>query len=120
MDEQNGRPQRGISRSFIFSIILVASIIGLLVWYFLSSAGQKQETQAAQFVQKLYSGEVTELTVTNAETVYTVQGKSKIVKSVNEDGTVEYKKNSRDVYITEGFSLKVETLLTLSLFCGII
>ena len=34
MDEENQQPRARVSRSFIFSIIIVAAIIGLLAWIF--------------------------------------------------------------------------------------
>ena len=109
MDEENNKPQRGVSRSFIFSIFLVAGIIALVAFGISRLFGEKTEIEPMTFVQKLYNGEVTELTITNAETVYTVKGKSKIVKKVNDDGTVEYSRNAKGVVYTESFTLPIST-----------
>jgi len=76
MDEENSRPQRGTSRSFIFSIILVAGIIALLAWFISNAMGKPLELEPMDFVQRLYNGEVTELTVSNGDKVVSLGGKT--------------------------------------------
>ena len=75
MDEENNSPRRGVSRSFIFSILLVAAIIGIAAYLIFSNSTQPETLTPDVFVSKLYTGKVSELQITSGQTVVTLTGR---------------------------------------------
>ena len=77
MDEENRQqPRNGVSRSFIFSIIIVAAIIGLIAYLIFSNTNSAKVYKYDEFAQKLYDGEVTKLQLESNSTVVTFAGQS--------------------------------------------
>lgn len=74
MDEENNRPQGRISRSFIFSILFVAAILGLIAYFIFSNMSAATEISRAELVNYLATGKVNDIQLVQAETVITVNG----------------------------------------------
>ena len=74
MDEENNRPQSRISRSFIFSILFVAAILGLIAYFIFSNMSTVKTIQFDEFVAYLQQGNVTDVQLVQAETKITVNG----------------------------------------------
>ena len=85
MDEENQQPRARVSKSFIFSIIIVAAIIGLLAWVIFSNVDRAKTLNPEEFVSELYDGNIKEATITSGTNIVTVTGKA---KEKAEDGTV--------------------------------
>ena len=85
MDEENQQPRARVSRSFIFSIIIVAAIIGLLAWIIFSNVDRAKTLNPEEFVSELYDGNIKEATITSGSNIVTITGKA---KEKAEDGTV--------------------------------
>ena len=64
MDEENNKPRARISRSFIFSIIIVAAIIGLIAYFIFSNTSSAKTLGKSEFVEYLYNGKVNEVQFT--------------------------------------------------------
>ena len=83
-EENNNRPERRVSRSFIFSIIFVAAIIGLVAWIIFSNLNTAKVLGKQEFINHLTAGEITELQKTDAETTVTITGR--YVKNTDSTG----------------------------------
>ena len=89
MDEENNQPRGRVSKSFIFSIFIVAGIIAIIAYFIFSGVlNQSKEMPLDTFVQELYDGNVKEAKITSGSTVVTIDGRlekndatGKLVKS---------------------------------------
>ena len=61
MDEENNRPQGRISRSFIFSILFVAAILGLIAYFIFSNMSTVKSIQFDEFAAYLSQGKVNDV-----------------------------------------------------------
>ena len=87
MDDENNKPRVGVSRSFIFSIILVLGIIALVAYFiFSNSNGATQLTEDA-YARYLINGNITEVQYVSAETTITINGKYKLTNSSGRTST---------------------------------
>ena len=76
MDEENRQPRPGVSRSFIFSIFIVAAIIALVAYFIFSNSNPATTLDDKYaFMNYLYNGRVTEVQVVSGENFTTVRGK---------------------------------------------
>ena len=67
-DEQNNNPQpqpRRISLGFIISLILIAGIIGILIWRIFGNIDNSVHITTRQFVQNVYNGNVNTISITH-------------------------------------------------------
>ena len=85
MDEENNRPQHHVSRSFIFSIIFVAAIIGLIAYFIFSNMNTTKAIQQYEFINYLYTGKVTDVQIVSAQTTTTVNGHYVTTDSANKE-----------------------------------
>ena len=75
MDEENNRPQnRGVSRSFIFSIIFVGLILALVAYFVFSNLNTAKVISYQEFAQYLGQGKVNDVQLVEAQTVVTANG----------------------------------------------
>ena len=74
MDEENNRPQGRISRSFIFSILFVAAILGLIAYFIFSNMSTVKQLQPFLFVDYLAKGKITDVQLVQGETKITING----------------------------------------------
>ena len=74
MDEENKQPRSGVSRSFIFSIFIVAGIIAIVAYFIFSNMNTSQSISVDTFVKYLKLGNVTDVQLVQAETRITVNG----------------------------------------------
>ena len=74
MDEENNRPQGRISRSFIFSILFVAAILGLIAYFIFSNMSTVKQLQPDLFVDYLAKGKITDVQLVQGETKITING----------------------------------------------
>ncbi len=88
MDDENNKPRVGVSRSFIFSIILVLGIIALVAYFIFSNSNGADRLRPDQYSQYLIDGNITEVQYVSAETTITINGKYK--KSNNAGRTSTY------------------------------
>ena len=99
MDEENQQPRARVSRSFIFSIIIVAAIIGLLAWVIFSNMGKPTVLNPKEFATQLYNGNIKDAEIRAGNNMVYVSGKA---KQLNEDGTVKVdSKNNPQTYSYE-------------------
>ena len=99
MDEENQQPRARVSRSFIFSIIIVAAIIGLLAWVIFSNMGKPTVLNPKEFATQLYNGNIKDAEIRAGNNMVYVSGKA---KTLNEDGTVKVDgKNNPQTYSYE-------------------
>ena len=99
MDEENQQPRARVSRSFIFSIIIVAAIIGLLAWVIFSNMGKPTVLNPKEFATQLYNGNIKDAEIRAGNNMVYVSGKA---KTLNEDGTVKVDgKNKPQTYSYE-------------------
>ena len=76
MDEENQQQPHGrVSKSFIFSIIIVAGIIALIAYLIFSNTNTATTITLDQFVLKTYDGNVKEVQIVSNSTVITVNGR---------------------------------------------
>ena len=75
MDEENNRPRTGVSRSFIFSIIIVLGIIALVAYFIFSHVNTAKTITQSDFVKHLYNGDVREMQLVSAQTTVTIDGR---------------------------------------------
>ena len=85
MDEENQQPRARVSRSFIFSIIIVAAIIGLLAWIIFSNMGSPKVLNPDEFATQLYNGNIKDAQLTAGNNMVYVSGKA---KELDKDGNV--------------------------------
>ena len=91
MDEENKQqPRSGVSRSFIFSIILVAAIIGLVAYLIFSNTNTAKVYKIDEFTEKLYNGDVTEMQMVSNSTVVTINGRSSETNSTGKVVTTNF------------------------------
>ena len=82
MDEENQEPRARVSRSFIFSIIIVAAIIGLLAWIIFSNIGHPTTLNPQEFATQLYNGNIKDAEIRAGNNMVYVSGKA---KQLNDD-----------------------------------
>ena len=85
MDEENQQPRARVSRSFIFSIIIVAAIIGLLAWIIFSNIGHATTLNPQEFATQLHDGHIKDAQITAGNNMVYVTGKA---KELDKDGNV--------------------------------
>ena len=73
-EEQNPQQKRGISRSFIFSILIVAAVIITIVVILFRGNGKGLELSPNEFLVYLNSGSITEVTETPYQTLIKLSG----------------------------------------------
>ena len=103
MDEENQQPRPRVSRSFIFSIIIVAAIIGLLAFIIFSNMSHPTTIKPDTFVTQLYNGNVRELTLRSGTNIVYAEGKA---NKLEEDG-VTIERDSTGKPKTYTFSLNI-------------
>ena len=126
MDQENQQPRPRVSKSFIFSLILVAAIIGLLAYFIFFSGTNAKSINYTEFVNHLYNGKVNDVQLVQAETVITANGhytdvdsKGKTVKiTFTTDIPVQMYDSNNDWYVdinkdgTVGPEEKINTSIT--------
>ena len=126
MNQENQQPRPKVSKSFIFSLILVAAIIGLLAYFIFFSGTNAKSISYTEFVNHLYNGKVNDVQLVQAETVikanghYTdVDSKGKTVKvTFTTDIPVQMYDSNNDWYVdvnkdgTVGPEEKINTSIT--------
>ena len=102
MDEENNRPQGRISRSFIFSILFVAAILGLIAYFIFSNMSTVKQLQPFLFVDYLAKGKITDVQLVQGETKITINGhysetdsNGKVVKTTFTTGIPEEMYNTK-------------------------
>ena len=99
MDEENQQPRARVSRSFIFSIIIVAAIIGLLAWIIFSNIGHATTLNPQEFATQLHDGHIKDAQITAGNNMVYVTGKA---KELDKDGNVVVdSKNNPKTYTYE-------------------
>ena len=99
MDQDNQQPRPRVSRSFIFSIIIVAAIIALIAYFIFSGGSSAKTISTEDFVNKLYNGNVTEVQLVSGSTVVTINGKAKELDSNGKEVKYSFALNlDRDVF----------------------
>ena len=99
MDEENQQPRARVSRSFIFSIIIVAAIIGLLAWIIFSNIGHPTALNPQEFATQLHDGNIKDAEIRAGSNIVYISGKA---KQLNDDGTVKVDaKNNPQTYSYE-------------------
>ena len=66
MDEENNKPRAGVSRSFIFAILIVLAIIGLVAYFIFSNTGSNNSIEPSTFISLLHEGKVTKMQLVSA------------------------------------------------------
>ena len=102
MDEENQQPRGRVSRSFIFSIIIVAAIIGLLAWVIFSNLGHATVLNPEEFATQLYNGNIKDAEIRAGNNMVYISGKA---KTLNDDGTV--KVDSKNKPVTYSYELNI-------------
>ena len=102
MDEENQQPRARVSRSFIFSIIIVAAIIGLLAWVIFSNLGHATVLNPEEFATQLYNGNIKDAEIRAGNNMVYISGKA---KTLNEDGTV--KVDGKNKPVTYSYELNI-------------
>ena len=102
MDEENNRPQGRISRSFIFSILFVAAILGLIAYFIFANMSTVKQIQVDLFVDYLAKGKITDVQLVQGETKITINGhysetdsNGKVVKTTFTTGIPEEMYNTK-------------------------
>ena len=75
MDEENKQPRGGVSKSFIFSIIIVIGIIALIAYLIFSNTNTAQVLKPEQFATYLRNGNINEAQIVSGSNFVTVNGK---------------------------------------------
>ena len=75
MDEENKQPRGGVSKSFIFSIIIVIGIIALIAYLIFSNTNTAQTLKPEQFATYLRNGNINEAQIVSGSNFVTVNGK---------------------------------------------
>ena len=86
MDEENRQPRARVSTSFIFSIIIVAAIIGLLAFVIFSGLSKPVAFNPKEYATQLHNGAIKDAQMTAGNNIVYVTGKA---KQLNDDGTVK-------------------------------
>ncbi|MCR5308736.1 MAG: ATP-dependent zinc metalloprotease FtsH [Bacilli bacterium] len=73
-EEQNREPQKKVSKSFLFSIIVVGLIIGVLIFIMVKNASSKPDMTYTQFVEKMEDKKISKLDIAEQSTVVTFRG----------------------------------------------
>ena len=76
----NTNNNRQIFRSGLMYIMIFVAIVGLVSWFNQGSNGQTTEVSYTQFVQELKKGDIKEIKMQYANSVYTITGEYKEVK----------------------------------------
>ena len=94
MDEENNRPQnRGVSRSFIFSIIFVGLILALVAYFVFSNLNTAKVLTYQEFADHLGKGNVTDVQLVEAQTVVTANGHYTVTDSQGKKTTSSFTTN---------------------------
>ena len=75
MDEENRQPRPGVSRSFIFSIFIVAAIIALVAYFIFSNSNTATSLDKETFMAYMFDGKVTEVQLVAYDNQISVKGK---------------------------------------------
>lgn len=76
MEEDNKKePQKRVSKSFIFSIVVVLAIIGILIFLMLRNSSKPANFSAPEFVEKMENKTIKTLNITEHSTVVDLEGK---------------------------------------------
>ena len=107
MDDENNKPRVGVSRSFIFSIILVLGIIALVAYFIFSNSNGADHINPDQYSRYLIEGNITEVQHVSAETVVTINGKYKKTNSSGRTSTYTFTTNidSRAYLVSRHFEV---------------
>ena len=100
MDEENQQPRGRVSKSFIFSIFIVAAIVGLIGYFIYANLSRPKGMALDTFVQEVYRGNVKEVSVTSGYTVVTINGR--LEKEDTTGNTVKsnfYLNVDRDIFV---------------------
>lgn len=73
-EEQNTEPQKRVSKSFIFSFIVVAAIIGILIFIMVKNASSNSGLRTTQFVEKMQDKSIQTLDIAEQSTVVELKG----------------------------------------------
>ena len=73
-EEQNNEPQKRVSKSFIFSVLVVAAIIGILIWIMVKNASGNSNITTTQFVEKMEDKSIYTLDIGEHSTVVELKG----------------------------------------------
>ena len=114
MDEENQQPRARVSRSFIFSIIIVAAIIGLLAWVIFSNLGHATVLNPEEFATQLYNGNIKDAEIRAGNNMVYVSGKA---KTLNEDGTVKVDSKNKPVTYTYELNIPI-TMFEQNMYWG--
>ena len=87
MDEENNKPRAGVSRSFIFAILIVLAIIGLVAYFIFSNTGSSNSIEPSTFIGLLHGGKITKMQLVSAETQVTINGRYKDVNATGKEIT---------------------------------
>ena len=73
-EEQNNEPQKRVSKSFIFSFIVVAAIIGILIWIMVKNASGNSNITTSEFVTMMNEKKISTLDIGEHSTVVELKG----------------------------------------------
>ena len=73
-EEQNNEPQKRVSKSFLFSFIIVAAIIGVLIWVMVKNATSDSDFKVTEFIKKMDDKTIKTLEVAEHTTVVDFKG----------------------------------------------
>ena len=86
MDEKtNNKQPQPVSKSFIFSILLVAAVIAIIAFSIFSNLNNTYNPGQHKFVNMLYNGNITEVTQISSQTTVTLQGRYTELDSTNKE-----------------------------------
>ncbi len=101
MDEENKQPRGGVSKSFIFSIIIVIGIIGLIAYLIFSNTNTATTLRPEQFATLLHDGNINEAQIVSGSNFITVNGK---YTTVPDSTGKTYKKSYTVTFTPEQFN----------------
>ena len=103
MDEENNQQPRGrVSRSFIFSIIIVAGIIALIAYLIFSNTSTAKSISLDNFVHETYDGNVKEVQLVSGSTVVTINGRLEKPDSTGKTVKTNFTLNvDRDIFASK-------------------
>jgi len=85
MPEQQNEPQRKVSKSFLFSILIVGAIIGVLVYMMFRNSSNGDTFTTAEFVEHLENKSILSVDIAEQSTVVDIKGK--YVKDTSQPAT---------------------------------
>ena len=105
MDEENRQPRPGVSRSFIFSIFIVAAIIALVAYFIFSNTNTATSLDKYTFMNYLYNGRISEVQLVAGDNYTDVRGKYFVDEARKKEATYTVRFDGKEAFVENNWNI---------------